>query len=50
MDIIAKIQFELRLLSYVNNKLYMIIHNERLQEYDFRTKTWTQAIINNKPL
>jgi hypothetical protein len=46
MDGIENLQLE-HGLSYANNKLYVIVNNERLQQYDFRTKKWTKTKVNN---
>jgi hypothetical protein len=47
MDTIENLQLE-HGLSYANNKLYVIVNNERSQQYDFRTKKWTKTKVNNK--
>lgn len=49
MDTIENLQLE-HGLSYANNKLNVVVHDERLQQYDFRTKKWTKTIGKNKPL
>jgi hypothetical protein len=42
MDTIEDLQLE-HGLSYTNNKLHVIVNNERLQQYDFRTRKWTKS-------
>ncbi|CAF1656390.1 unnamed protein product [Adineta ricciae] len=47
MDSIDNLQLE-HGLTYTSNKLNVIANNQRIQQYDFRTKKWTKTTVNNQ--